>query len=55
MVEASDGQLEDELRLALHHAGVHDVEIHHVRHMGGILPDEQEVTEKVRDVVGVCQ
>ena len=55
MVEASDGQLEDELRLALHHAGIHDVEFHHVRHMGGILPDEHEVTEKVRDVMGVYQ
>jgi pyruvate/2-oxoacid:ferredoxin oxidoreductase alpha subunit/NAD-dependent dihydropyrimidine dehydrogenase PreA subunit len=55
MVEASDGQLEDELRLALQYAGVHDVEIHHVRHMGGILPGEQEITGKVRDVMGVCR
>jgi len=55
MVEASDGQLEDELRLALSHAGVHGVEFHHVRHMGGILPEEQEVVEKVHEVTGVCQ
>jgi pyruvate/2-oxoacid:ferredoxin oxidoreductase alpha subunit len=55
VVEASDGQLEDEARLALSHAGVSGVEFHHVRHMGGILPDEHEVSEKVREVMGVCQ
>jgi pyruvate/2-oxoacid:ferredoxin oxidoreductase alpha subunit/NAD-dependent dihydropyrimidine dehydrogenase PreA subunit len=55
VVEASDGQLEDELRLALSHADVHGIEFHHVRHMGGILPEEQEVVEKVREVTGVCQ
>ena len=55
VVEASDGQLEDELRLALSHKGAREIEFHHVRHMGGILPDEHEVVEKVRDVMGVCQ
>lgn len=47
VVEASDGQLEDELRLALHHAGIADVPIHHLRHMGGILPVDSEVYETV--------
>jgi len=55
VVEASDGQLEDEVRLALSHQDVHGIEFHHVRHMGGILPDQHEVMEKVRDVMGVCQ
>jgi pyruvate/2-oxoacid:ferredoxin oxidoreductase alpha subunit/NAD-dependent dihydropyrimidine dehydrogenase PreA subunit len=55
VVEASDGQLEDELRLALSHDERHGFEYHHVRHMGGILPDVQEVIEKVRDVMEVYQ
>jgi len=55
VVEASAGQLEDELRLALSHADVHGIQFHHVRHMGGILPEEWEVVDKVRDVVGICQ
>jgi pyruvate/2-oxoacid:ferredoxin oxidoreductase alpha subunit len=55
VVEASDGQLEDEVRLALSHAGVNGMEFHHVRHMGGILPEEHEVSEKVREVMGVYQ
>ncbi len=50
VVEASDGQLEDEMRLALHHADTRDVKIHHLRHMGGILPDDQEVYDKVRTI-----
>jgi 2-oxoisovalerate ferredoxin oxidoreductase alpha subunit len=55
VVEASDGQLEDEVRLALSHRDVHGIEFHHVRHMGGILPDQHEVVEKVRSVMGVRQ
>jgi len=55
IVEASDGQLEDELRLALSHAGHHGIEFHNVRHMGGILPEVQEVIEKVRGVTEVHQ
>lgn len=43
VVEASAGQLEDELRLALHKAGLFDVRIHHLRHMGGVLPTSDEV------------
>jgi 2-oxoglutarate/2-oxoacid ferredoxin oxidoreductase subunit alpha len=53
VVEASDGQLEDELRLSLHHAGVRDVPIHHLHHMGGILPSEQEIVDLVRALTEV--
>lgn len=55
VVEASDGQLEDELRLALHHAGIAGVPIHHLRHMGGILPVDQEVYDTVRPLTEVLQ
>jgi pyruvate/2-oxoacid:ferredoxin oxidoreductase alpha subunit/NAD-dependent dihydropyrimidine dehydrogenase PreA subunit len=49
VVEASDGQLEDELRLALSHAGVaRTPRIDHVRHYGGVLPQQQEIVEAVR-------
>jgi pyruvate/2-oxoacid:ferredoxin oxidoreductase alpha subunit len=50
VVEASAGQLEDELRLALHHAGSPPVELHHLRHMGGILPTDQEIYDTVRAI-----
>ncbi|MBK7581869.1 MAG: 4Fe-4S binding protein [Myxococcales bacterium] len=55
VVEASDGQLEDELRLALHHADVQGVALHHLRHMGGILPTAQEIYETVRPLTEVMQ
>ncbi len=45
MVEASAGQLEDELRLALSKAGLPAPEIGHVRRMGGMLPGQQEIME----------
>jgi pyruvate/2-oxoacid:ferredoxin oxidoreductase alpha subunit/NAD-dependent dihydropyrimidine dehydrogenase PreA subunit len=49
VVEASEGQLEDELRLALSHAGVgHDLELRHVRRMGGVLPSLREIVDGVR-------
>jgi pyruvate/2-oxoacid:ferredoxin oxidoreductase alpha subunit len=49
VVEASDGQLEDELRLALSHAGaIGAVEIRHVRRHGGILPAHAEIVNAVR-------
>jgi pyruvate/2-oxoacid:ferredoxin oxidoreductase alpha subunit/NAD-dependent dihydropyrimidine dehydrogenase PreA subunit len=49
VVEASAGQLEDELRLALSHAGVHaPPPISHVRRMGGILPSPKEIVDHVR-------
>ena len=47
VVEASPGQLEDELRLALSHAEVYAPPIAHVRRMGGMLPQQQEVVDKV--------
>ncbi len=48
VVEASNGQLEDELRLALSHAEATNVpRIEHVRHFGGVLPQQQEIIDKV--------
>ncbi|HEY0788610.1 MAG TPA: 3-methyl-2-oxobutanoate dehydrogenase subunit VorB, partial [Thermoanaerobaculia bacterium] len=48
VVEASSGQLEDELRLALSHAGVRDYpEIESIRHYGGVLPQMDEIIAKV--------
>jgi pyruvate/2-oxoacid:ferredoxin oxidoreductase alpha subunit len=49
VVEASDGQLEDELRLAFSHAGVAGMpRIDNIRHYGGVLPQQQEIVEAVR-------
>jgi pyruvate/2-oxoacid:ferredoxin oxidoreductase alpha subunit/NAD-dependent dihydropyrimidine dehydrogenase PreA subunit len=50
VVEASSGQLEDEVRLALSHADVHDVRVHHLRRMGGFLPQEHAIMEKVHEI-----
>jgi len=48
VVEASAGQLEDEVRLALSHAEVHaPPPMDHVRRMGGILPQLKEIVDKV--------
>jgi pyruvate/2-oxoacid:ferredoxin oxidoreductase alpha subunit/NAD-dependent dihydropyrimidine dehydrogenase PreA subunit len=48
VVEASSGQLEDELRLALSHAGTRTPpRITHVRRMGGILPSQSEIVDHV--------
>ena len=48
VVEASDGQLEDELRLALSHASAPEVRISHVRRLGGNLPSQREIVDAVR-------
>lgn len=48
VVEASSGQLEDELRLALHKAEIGGIEFQHLRRMGGVLPSAQEIVERVR-------
>jgi pyruvate/2-oxoacid:ferredoxin oxidoreductase alpha subunit/ferredoxin len=49
VVEASNGQLEDEMRLALSRAGIRDhAEIESVHRMGGILPQLDEIVTKVR-------
>ena len=48
VVEASAGQLENEVRLALSKAGVRDYpEIESVRRMGGILPQQDEILARV--------
>jgi pyruvate/2-oxoacid:ferredoxin oxidoreductase alpha subunit len=48
VVEASAGQLEDELRLALSHAGVgHPPAIARVNRFGGILPSQEEIVAGV--------
>ena len=48
VVEASPGQLEDEMRLALSHAGVEKLpEIRHVQRYGGILPQSEEIAEAI--------
>ena len=48
VVEASAGQLEDEVRLALSKAGVRDYpEIESVRRMGGVLPQQEEIVTRV--------
>jgi len=48
VVEASNGQLEDEMRLAISHADVErPPRIDHVRRFGGILPQQKEIVERV--------
>ena len=49
VVEASPGQLEDELRLALSHANRVPPPISHVRRMGGMLPQESEILAKIAE------
>ncbi len=50
VVEASDGQLEDELRLGLSYAGVTCLPtIHRVRHYGGVLPAVEEIANRILD------
>ena len=48
VVEASSGQLEDEIRLALSHAGVTKLpRFESVHRLGGILPQLDEVVQQV--------
>ena len=54
VVEASNGQMEDEVRLALSHAGIEGIRIHHLRRFGGFLPQEPEIVERalaIREVI----
>jgi pyruvate/2-oxoacid:ferredoxin oxidoreductase alpha subunit/NAD-dependent dihydropyrimidine dehydrogenase PreA subunit len=54
VVEASPGQLEDELRLALSHADITPPPISHVQRFGGVLPHEAEILahiEKLEEAV----
>ena len=55
VVEASAGQLEDELRLALSHGAVGEgVVIDSVRRMGGVLPGQREIVERVCALEGAA-
>jgi pyruvate/2-oxoacid:ferredoxin oxidoreductase alpha subunit/NAD-dependent dihydropyrimidine dehydrogenase PreA subunit len=47
MVEAGSGQLEDELRLALSYNRVSLPRIERVQHFGGVLPQQQEIVDKL--------
>jgi pyruvate/2-oxoacid:ferredoxin oxidoreductase alpha subunit len=50
VVEASDGQLENELRLGLSYAGVRcPPAIERVRHYGGVLPAVTEIADRILD------
>lgn len=53
VVEASAGQLEDEIRLALSHAGVVPPAIESVRRLGGVLPSLESIVESVSAGEGV--
>jgi pyruvate/2-oxoacid:ferredoxin oxidoreductase alpha subunit/NAD-dependent dihydropyrimidine dehydrogenase PreA subunit len=46
VVEASEGQLEDELRLALSHGHFRVPPIDRLRHQGGVLPTAAEIVER---------
>jgi pyruvate/2-oxoacid:ferredoxin oxidoreductase alpha subunit len=52
VVEASEGQLEDEMRLALSHADVGPPPISHVRRQGGVLPSQDEIVAHVLGLEG---
>jgi pyruvate/2-oxoacid:ferredoxin oxidoreductase alpha subunit len=54
VVEGSNGQLEDELRLALSHSGAGSISIDYIRHFGGILPGQQEIVDKVTALLEVA-
>lgn len=55
VVEASAGQLEDELRLAMSHADLGGARIHHLRRMGGMLPQEPEIRARVHEILEVTR
>ncbi len=53
VVEASDGQIEDEMRLAMSHAGVGaGIPITYVRRLGGVLPTQPEIVVAARAAAG---
>jgi pyruvate/2-oxoacid:ferredoxin oxidoreductase alpha subunit len=54
VVEGSNGQLEDEMRLALSHAAAPSRPIENIRHFGGILPSHHEIVEKITSLVEVA-
>lgn len=47
MVEAGSGQLEDEMRLALSCSGIACPPVRTVQHFGGVLPQAQEIIQRV--------
>jgi len=47
VVEASDGQLEDELRLALSHGGLGAPMIERISRSGGVLPSQEEIVARL--------
>ncbi|HWQ07948.1 MAG TPA: transketolase C-terminal domain-containing protein, partial [Holophaga sp.] len=53
VVEANaGGQIEDELRLSLSHAGLKDAPpITHVRRAGGVLPQQTEIVDHVKSIL----
>jgi pyruvate/2-oxoacid:ferredoxin oxidoreductase alpha subunit/NAD-dependent dihydropyrimidine dehydrogenase PreA subunit len=51
VVEAGNGQLESEVRLALSFAGCNGVSMSSVRRYGGVLPQADEIFEKVLELV----
>jgi pyruvate/2-oxoacid:ferredoxin oxidoreductase alpha subunit len=53
VVEAGPGQIEDELRLALSHAGAATPIMDNVRHFGGVLPQPEEIVAAVLGGRGV--
>jgi pyruvate/2-oxoacid:ferredoxin oxidoreductase alpha subunit/NAD-dependent dihydropyrimidine dehydrogenase PreA subunit len=55
VVEASPGQLEDELRLAISHTGRMPPLIEHVRRMGGNLPQQAEILARLLESEEVCR
>ncbi len=51
VVEAGPGQLEDELRLALSHRGIHVLgPLRSVRRLGGMLPQQDEIVRAVQQL-----
>jgi pyruvate/2-oxoacid:ferredoxin oxidoreductase alpha subunit/NAD-dependent dihydropyrimidine dehydrogenase PreA subunit len=51
VVEASNGQLEDELRLALSHAGIRDhAPLQSLRRFGGMLPQQSDIVGLVESL-----
>lgn len=54
VVEAGPGQLEDELRLALSHAGVRPPRILSIRRLGGVLPQRREIVAAIDAALGLA-
>ena len=54
VVEGSNGQLEDEMRLALSHSGATLPPIDNIRHFGGMLPSQQEIVDKITALAEVA-